>query len=401
MKRAVVLSGGGAKGAYELGVWKAFRKLGIEYDIVTGTSIGALNAVMMAQNNYAKCLKLWYFMNYDYVSSMEIKGKYSTVKGRREIALKYTKGVLTGGYEMDGLSKVIDYAVDFDALYKSKIDYGLVTTYFPSFKGKYVKKDMLTKDNLKDYLLATSACFPAFKPIKINKSMFVDGGYTDNMPINLAIELGADEIIAVDLGAIGINKKTLTKNIKIDVIKPSHKLGSLLVFEKDYTRRYLKLGYYDTMKYYNKLDGKLYTFKAGSLRRNYNRNYERFYNKLKEYESYINKPLIKKLMNNDSENYFNEIFESLLSSFNIDPINVYRASYLNVVIRNNFLSSDYKKYNSVRKVLKKELKTNNTSIALISFMYNLIKDNKKNLKIYINTFPKAFLCAVYLSAIMR
>lgn len=44
MKLGVVLSGGGSKGAYEIGVWKALRKLNVKYDIVTGTSVGALNA---------------------------------------------------------------------------------------------------------------------------------------------------------------------------------------------------------------------------------------------------------------------------------------------------------------------------------------------------------------------
>ena len=43
MKRAIVLSGGGAKGAYQIGVWKALRKLKLNYSIVTGTSVGALN----------------------------------------------------------------------------------------------------------------------------------------------------------------------------------------------------------------------------------------------------------------------------------------------------------------------------------------------------------------------
>ena len=47
MKRAVVLSGGGSKGSYEIGVWKALRRLHIKYDIVTGTSIGALNGALM------------------------------------------------------------------------------------------------------------------------------------------------------------------------------------------------------------------------------------------------------------------------------------------------------------------------------------------------------------------
>ena len=51
MKRAVVLSGGGSKGSYEIGVWKALRRLHIKYDIVTGTSIGALNGALMTQKH--------------------------------------------------------------------------------------------------------------------------------------------------------------------------------------------------------------------------------------------------------------------------------------------------------------------------------------------------------------
>ena len=251
MKTAIVLSGGGAKGAYELGVWKALRKLDIKYDIVTGTSIGALNGIMMVQNNYLKCLKLWYFMNYNQVASMEINGKYNTKAGRNEIIKKYTKGLMKGGYEMDGLSSVIDYAVDYNKIKSSKIDYGLVITHFPSFKGKYVKKSELTNKNYKKYLLATASCFPAFKPTRIDKNLFVDGGYTDNIPINLAIELGADNLIVVSLDAIGINKKP-KKNLPITYISPKVKLGSLLVFEKDYTRKYMKLGYNDTMKVYKK-----------------------------------------------------------------------------------------------------------------------------------------------------
>ena len=49
--RAVVLSGGGSKGAYQIGVWKALRQLNIKYEIVAGTSVGALNGAMMVQKN--------------------------------------------------------------------------------------------------------------------------------------------------------------------------------------------------------------------------------------------------------------------------------------------------------------------------------------------------------------
>ena len=48
MKRAIVLAGGGAKGSYHFGFWKAIRELGIDFQIVTGSSVGALNGAMMA-----------------------------------------------------------------------------------------------------------------------------------------------------------------------------------------------------------------------------------------------------------------------------------------------------------------------------------------------------------------
>lgn len=396
MKRAIVLSGGGAKGAYELGVWKALRKLGISYDIVTGTSIGALNAIMMVQNTYAKCLKLWYFMNYDYVSSMEIKGKYSSKSGRREIISKYTKGALTGGYEMDGLSKVIDYAVNPELFFNSKIEYGLVTTYFPSFKGKFVTKKDLTKDNLKDYLLATASCYPAFKPTKIDNNSFVDGGYTDNMPINLAIDLGADEIIAVDLRAIGMTKKIKDKSIPITYIKPSIKLGSLLVFEKDYTRSYLKLGYNDTLKVYGKCEGNKYTFKLDSLRRNYDRNGYKFYDLYNSYSS-----ISRKIPDSKKEENFNNILESLLEVYEIDPTKIYRTSLCNVLLRKELLKNKLRTYGFIKKKIVGNKRTY-ISKELIKYIYNeLGKSKSRNIKRLKIAFPKAFMCAVYLKVIER
>ena len=52
--KALVLSGGGAKGSYQIGVWKALRELNIHFDIITGTSSGALNGALMTQNSYHK-----------------------------------------------------------------------------------------------------------------------------------------------------------------------------------------------------------------------------------------------------------------------------------------------------------------------------------------------------------
>lgn len=59
MKRALVLGGGGAKGAYEIGVWKALNELGEQFDLVCGTSIGALIGAMYVQHDYERCAALW------------------------------------------------------------------------------------------------------------------------------------------------------------------------------------------------------------------------------------------------------------------------------------------------------------------------------------------------------
>ena len=61
--KAIVLSGGGSKGSYQIGVWKALRKLRIKYDIVTGTSVGALNGALMTQGNFHRALKVWKSIN--------------------------------------------------------------------------------------------------------------------------------------------------------------------------------------------------------------------------------------------------------------------------------------------------------------------------------------------------
>ena len=56
---AIALEGGGAKGAYEAGVWKALDEAGVKYNAVAGTSVGALNGAMMASRDLSTALHLW------------------------------------------------------------------------------------------------------------------------------------------------------------------------------------------------------------------------------------------------------------------------------------------------------------------------------------------------------
>lgn len=57
--RALVLPGGGGRGAYQVGVTKAFKEAGIEFDLAFGTSIGGINASLYAQGNQTRLEELW------------------------------------------------------------------------------------------------------------------------------------------------------------------------------------------------------------------------------------------------------------------------------------------------------------------------------------------------------
>lgn len=401
MKRAIVLSGGGAKGAYQIGVWKAIRELGIDYDIVTGTSIGALNGIFMVQNNYYKAYKMWYFMDYDMVLDDKVDTTYETLAGRSKIIMKYTKGAMKGGLNVSALEKNVKIAFNPKLFFSSKIDYGLITVKFPSLKPIMITKDKLTKENAVNYFLASAACFPAFKMKNIKDQKYIDGGFYDNLPINLAIKMGADEVIAVDLKSVGNVRKVKDKNIKITTISPKNNIGNFLVMEKKQARRAIKYGYNDTMKTFKVLEGEEYTFKRGTLAKNFKRNKDLFYKNL---SLYVKNPKLKykKLYSKDKFLEFNKILELLAGSFDIDQTSIYRASTLNVLIKKKYKKNYDLSLKNIRKMIKQgSIKKHFVSMELICYIYKEMVKGKKTVTNLAVLFPKSFLCALYLKTIMR
>ena len=267
-------------------------------------------------------------------------------------------------------------------------------------------KSEIPKELLKDYLLASAACFPAFKMKKINNETYIDGGYYDNMPTDLAIKMGADNIICVDLRAPGKTRKITSKNIPIKIISSKNGIGNFLALEAYQTRRSLKLGYNDTMKAFNKLDGTYYTFKKNSLNRNYNRMYERYINNLNNYfENKEIKKSYKAIYGNKSDIKFNNILENLMKAFSFNDTIIYRTSFVNVLLKKKLKKEENKSYSIIKKVIKTEnLNKNFISKELICYIYYELLKNKKHNKLLNNLlmlFPDSFMCAVYLKTIVN
>ena len=134
MKVAVVLSGGGSNGAYQIGVWKALRKLKIKYDIVAGTSVGAINGALMTQKTFYKAEYFWKRLDFSMLFNEKLENNYDTKEGKKEVLKMYTKNILLeGGMEVSKLENLIRQVIKPNKIYESNIDYGLVTFKLSKF----------------------------------------------------------------------------------------------------------------------------------------------------------------------------------------------------------------------------------------------------------------------------
>lgn len=266
-KRAIVLAGGGSRGSYQIGFWRAIRELAIDFQIVTGTSVGSLNGAMMLLDNYEAAEELWERLTTKQILDADLPDvDIFSPKGKIEFARALTKEVVINkGVTVKGLEELLREYVDEERFFASKIDFGLVTVNAQDLKPVMIKKSDMQKDLLCDYLLSSAAFFPAFVPHKIGEVSYIDGGYYDNLPINLACELGATEVIAVELKAPGLVRKIDSEYKKIPVryIKPRFDLGAVTAFAPRFAQRNIILGYNDTMKSYGKLEGFGFTFAKG------------------------------------------------------------------------------------------------------------------------------------------
>lgn len=375
--KAIVLSGGGAKGSYQMGFWKAIRKLNIKYDIVTGTSIGAINGALMVQNSYKEAMKLWKKISYNGILKDEIDVD--------EITKEYVKYALKGGMEPTNLHEMMRNIIDEEKIRNSSLRFGLVTVKFPSLKKVEIKKEDIKEGQLCDYLMASSACFPFFEMKDIDGQNYMDGGFYDNLPVNFAVELGATEIIAVDLQAIGFKRSLKSKGIEIKYISPKSDTGSILCFESGRAIRNIRYGYNDTMKAFNELDGDKFTFKKNHLDKNYNKHKIKFINIIKEnlnnadksIKSILSIGIIKGILNDsDNEIYevFNKTIEKLGKSFELDDSLIYSIHKYNKILKNKITEYD----NEIIKI------------------YNKIENKDKELYDFMVLDIDDYLAAVYL-----
>jgi NTE family protein len=211
MERALILSGGGARGAFQAGVLKFLEEADWKPDIICGTSIGAINAVAAGCGMGAdRLIHLWQTYNSRKLYRFGIQKFMLTLLSRRKFS------PLT---RTDPLREMLTAHLDIKALRRSKTEIIISAVHMLTSEITYFDHREIDIDHV-----MAAAALPMFFPWNVIEGQpYWDGGLMVNVPIMPALERGAKTIIVVLLSPAGICKQAMPK---------THRHVAELIFEQ-------------------------------------------------------------------------------------------------------------------------------------------------------------------------
>lgn len=260
----LVLEGGGAKGAYQIGVWRAFLEYGVKIKGISGVSVGALNGALMCMGDYERAESLWENISYSQVMNVDdikidniIKRNFSAISFR-ELRKDTAKLITDKGIDATPLMELIDEYIDEDTIRNSPMEF--IIGIFSMSKKRELGINVRDIDPglIRDYLMG-SAYHPTFKKEKLHGEKYLDGGVFNNVPINYLIDRAYKDIIVIRIFGKGLEKNIkIPEDVNIIEIAPRVNLGNVLEFDSKKSRRNLKIGYYDGLRCLRGLEGNDY-----------------------------------------------------------------------------------------------------------------------------------------------
>lgn len=248
---ALALEGGGAKGAYQIGVWKAFREAGVKISAVAGTSVGALNGALIVMDDYKKAESLWRDIRYSKIMNVDDSTICKLIRGdlhRLDIsaAVSQFKEVFQNrGFDVTPLYELLREVVDEAVIRRSKRELYFVTVSLSDRKELELRAKDLAEGAICDMLLA-SAYLPVFRNEPLGGKRYTDGGVRDVLPLHVLIKNGYTDIIALRLYGIGLERRVrIPKTVRVLTVAPKVELGGMLEFEAERCVKNMQIGYYD------------------------------------------------------------------------------------------------------------------------------------------------------------
>jgi NTE family protein len=206
-KIGLVLSGGGAKGFAHIGVLKVLEQAGVKIDYIGGTSMGAVVGGLYASGyNASQIDSIFKATNFDELIQDYIPRTSKSFYEKRNdemyaISLPFNKfnigvpiALSKGMYNFNLLAKLTNSVRDVTSFNQLPIPFVCIATDIETGKEVVLKNGYLPQA-----LLASSAFPTLFSPVEIDGRLLVDGGVTNNYPIDEVRKMGADFIIGVDV----------------------------------------------------------------------------------------------------------------------------------------------------------------------------------------------------------
>ena len=264
---AIALEGGGAKGAYEVGVWQALEEAGIKYNAVSGTSVGALNGAMMVMRDLEGAVRAWKDIRLSDVIDLEgdqEENLHKVLNGEvdlhdiQELIPQALDIIRNRGLDVAPLRAWVHEVVDEKKIKASDVEFFVSTVSLTDKKSLEIKVNDLPEDEICDMLLA-SAYHPSFRLEKLGGKYYADGGFVDTLPLHVLGENGYKDIIAVRIPGHGIERRfRIPEDVNITLISTNSDLGGVLNFDAEQSRRDMLIGYLDAKRVLYGLYGEKY-----------------------------------------------------------------------------------------------------------------------------------------------
>lgn len=254
----LVLEGGGVKGAYQAGVFKALAEFNVQFDGVAGTSIGAVNGALYLQGGYQKIESVWKTVKLNTVFDFtddEIE-KVLDLQVAPAVIEYFKRRVSEKGSLIEKSylksQEFFKNSVDETAIRNSGKDFGVVTFNISDFKPVEIMMSQIDDGSLADFVIA-SATFPIFPPKVIDGKKYIDGGVYDNMPINLLARNGYNKILVIRTNPMTKKPKRPIERDGLDIyyIAPIEDLGKAMAFSSTRVKKFMEMGYADAFSLWN------------------------------------------------------------------------------------------------------------------------------------------------------
>lgn len=266
----IVLEGGGARGSYQIGAWRALREAGVQIKGIAGASVGSLNGALMCMDDLERAEYIWENISYSKVMDIDDDLMDQLQHGRlRDLNIKVVadnalRVLKEGGFDIAPLKQLIAGTVDEGRIRDSGRELYITTFSVDERKEIVVDVKSLPEGDIPDALLA-SAYFLAFKNEKLGGKRYMDGGGFNNVPVNVLIDKGYQDIIIIRIYGLGFDTEKVIQvpeDVNISHIAPKQDLGGILEFDKKKAKRNMMLGYYDAKRFLYGLAGRVYYFDA-------------------------------------------------------------------------------------------------------------------------------------------